>query len=55
MKKLLVFLFGAFVLSTSVLGQNLIPLSINGGIINTHNGFKAQEGAIVDIQYGQIL
>ena len=28
MKKLLVFLFGAFVLSTSVLGQNLIPLSV---------------------------
>ena len=28
---------------------------LNGGIIYTHSGFKAQEGAIVDIQYGQIL
>jgi hypothetical protein len=28
---------------------------LNGGIINTHSGFEAQEGAIVDIQYGQIL
>ena len=27
----------------------------NGGIIETRNGFEAPVGAIVDIQYGQIL
>ena len=28
---------------------------INGGILETRNSFEAPVGAIVDIQYGQIL
>ena len=28
---------------------------LNGGIVNTPNGFEAQEGATVDIQNGEIL
>jgi len=70
MKKLLLIVFSAFLLSASVSAQVLVPLTvcieddeqpgstlriINGGIIETRNGFEAPIGVVVDIVSGQIL
>lgn len=62
MKRLFLFLFGVFILSTSVSAQvlTMVPGSTlvikNGGVINMASGkeFKALVGVIVNIERGEI-